>query len=429
MNPEIKRAFLVAVVLGLVACGIVLGLDRSGLLARPQQAIANFVSLPAASGAGSAGMGQYLVAFLLAASVAFLGLVMTRRQWLGLVVAVLLLELAAAAWVFSLYQVRFQPLPALIATLLGFVLPIGYLGLMELGRKRQDEEPAPLEDRPPEPVSVPAPVRAKRPEVAPSSPAGARACEVTAVVCDIANKHDLADECEPAVFVEIVEKFLTQATEAFRKAGAYIEAAGGEGVVAIFGYPEDDQQHAEKAARKAMELTKAFLDANKSGKSEFPVSVGVNAGVSTGTMIMAPVRNNGQRILLATGEPVELARRLCIANRFYGSRVLLGPRTFELACKILVARPIDFLSGIEARERHEIYEPIALALDATRDQITRRDAFWNGVVLYREKRWAEAYSKFQDARDPEGREDRPLQLYLRRIEPLALRLTNAPLEE
>jgi adenylate cyclase len=133
--------------------------------------------------------------------------------------------------------------------------------------------------------------------------------------------------------------------------------------------------------------------------------------------------------MLATGEPVELARRFCIANRFYGSKVLLGPRTFELASKILVARPIDFLSGVDVRERHEIYEPVALALDASRDQITRRDAFWNGVVLYREKRWAEAYSQFQNARGPEGEEDRPLQLYLRRLEPLALQLTNTPLDE
>ena len=88
----------------------------------------------------------------------------------------------------------------------------------------------------------------------------AQACEVTAVVCDIANKHDLAEECEPAVFAEITEKFLAHATEAFRKAGAYIESAGGEGVVAIFGFPESDKQHAEKATRKAMALTQAFSD-------------------------------------------------------------------------------------------------------------------------------------------------------------------------
>ena len=54
-------------------------------------------------------------------------------------------------------------------------------------------------------------------------------------------------------------------------------------------------------------------------------SASVHAGVSSGTMIMAPLKNNGQRSLLATGEPVELARRFCIANRFYGSRILIGP--------------------------------------------------------------------------------------------------------
>jgi adenylate cyclase len=181
--------------------------------------------------------------------------------------------------------------------------------------------------------------------------------------------------------------------------------------------------------RKAMGLTQSFTDANKSSKSDVLRNAGVHSGVSSGTMIMAPVKNNGQRNLLAAGEPVELARRFCIANRFYGSRVLLGPRTFELASKILVARPIDFLSGVDVRERHEIYEPVALALNAPREVITRRDAFWNGVVLYREKRWAEAYSQFQNARGPEGEEDRPLQLYLRRLEPLALQWTNTPLDQ
>ena len=177
-----------------------------------------------------------------------------------------------------------------------------------------------------------------------------------------------------------------------------------------------------------MSLTQPASDANPSAKLDGAVTIGVHAGVSSGIMIMAPVKNNGQRSMLAMGEPVELARRFCIANRFYGSRVLLGPRSFELASKILVARPIDFLTGVDVRERHEIYEPIALALEASREQITRRDAFWNGVVLYREKRWAEAYSQFQNARSPDGSEDRPLQLYLRRLEPLALQLTDTPLE-
>jgi adenylate cyclase len=418
-----KRPLLSALIIGLIAGGIVMGLQRSGVLDRPELVITDLLSRQADVPRKISDNWQYVFVFVLALGVAWMTLVTTRRARLGSIVAILFVELAGGAWVCSLYHVLFQPLPSLAGTALGFLMPIGFLGLAGFAQRRRDRAPA----LSPEAVSVKPPAAVKRPELTPDSTA--QACEVTAVVCDIANKHDLAEECEPAVFVEITQKFLAHASEAFRKAGAYIESAGGEGVVAIFGFPESDKQHAEKATRNAMTLIQAFSDSSKSGKSQGPANVGVHAGVSSGIMIMAPVKNNGQRTLLATGEPVELARRFCIANRFYGTRVLIGPRTFELASKILVARPIDFLSGVDARERHEIYEPVALALEASREQITRRDAFWNGVVLYREKRWAEAYSQFQNARDLGGDEDRPLQLYLRRLEPLALQLTNTPLDE
>ncbi|MEY2488477.1 MAG: adenylate cyclase [Verrucomicrobiota bacterium] len=417
-----KRSLLSALIIGLIAGGIVMGLHRSGVLLRPELAISDLLSRPATTRMVS-DKWHYVFVFILALGVSWMTLVTARRARLAGILAILLVELAGVAWVCSLYQVLFQPLPSIAGTALGFLLPIGFLELVGFAQRRRERAPVLSVEA----IAAKPRARAKRADLAPESVA--QACEVTAVVCDIANKHDLAEECEPAVFAEITEKFLAHATEAFRKAGAYIESAGGEGVVAIFGFPESDRQHAEKATRKAMALTQAFSDSSKSGKSDAPTTIGVHAGVSSGIMIMAPVKNNGQRSMLATGEPVELARRFCIANRFYGSRVLLGPRTFELASKILVARPIDFLSGVDVRERHEIYEPVALALEASRDQITRRDAFWNGVVLYREKRWAEAYSQFQNARGPEGEEDRPLQLYLRRLEPLALQLTNTPLDE
>jgi class 3 adenylate cyclase len=430
-----KRPLLIALIIGLLAGAIVMSLHVSGVLLRPELEIKNLLLRHATTNRTVLDPLQYPLVFILAAGVAWMTLVTTRRARLTFIVLILLLELAAVAWVCALYHVFFQPLLSLGGATLGFLLPLGWIGIagvMERRRSRPAREPrAPRET--PQPAVVPiAPVyekpapRARRGGAALDS--AAKAYEVTAVVCDIANKHDLAEECEPAVFADITERFIAHATDAFREAGAYVESAGGEGVVAIFGFPESDRQHAEKATRKAMALTQSFSDSNKRAKSEALGRAGVHAGVSSGTMIMAPLKNNGQRVMLATGEPVELARRFCIANRFYGSKVLLGPRTFELASKILVARPIDFLSGVDVRERHEIYEPVVLALEASRDEITRRDAFWNGVVLYREKRWAEAYSQFQKARGPEGQEDRPLQLYLRRLEPLALQLTDSPLD-
>jgi class 3 adenylate cyclase len=440
-----KRHVIAALIIGLIVGGLVVGLEMNGWLLRPERAVSGLFPETTTRVMARA---LYAVAFLAAAGVAFLTLAASRRGRMGLIVAILLLELAGVGWVCSLYKVEFQPLPAMAAVVLGYLaslLFIGFAAYLEERRSRPPKiaagptpRPAPISAVPetvrPAPAMVAQPIapppvfekprgRARRGDAL--SDSGARLCEVTAVVCDLANKHDLAEDCEPAVFAEITERFIAHAVQALRAEGAYIESAGGEGVVAIFGFPESDKQHAEKATRKAMALTQSFTNENKSSKSDVLRNAGVHAGVSSGTMIMAPLKNNGAR-MLAAGEPVELARRFCIANRFYGSRVLLGPRTFELASKILVARPIDFLSGVDVRERHEIYEPVALALNASREIITRRDAFWNGVVLYREKRWAEAYSQFQNARGPDGEEDRPLQLYLRRLEPLALQLTSTP---
>ena len=100
--------------------------------------------------------------------------------------------------------------------------------------------------------------------------------------------------------------------------------------------------------------------------------------------------------------------------------------TLDLASDTIIARPIDFVNGVNSQDRHEIYEPLWFATEAGPEHIARRDCFWSGVVLYREKRWAEAYMEFQKARGSENEEDLPLQLYLRRLEPLTLHLTETP---
>ena len=84
------------------------------------------------------------------------------------------------------------------------------------------------------------------------------------------------------------------------------------------------------------------------------------------------------------------------------------------------------MNGVNSQDRHEIYEPLWLATEAGPEHIARRDSFWSGVVLYREKRWAEAYTEFQKARASKEEDDPPLQFYLRRLGPLALRLTETP---
>jgi adenylate cyclase len=412
-----KRSLVTTLILGVLVAAIIGALHASGVLLRFELAATELISHYRSATRLVGNTWQYVLISLLALGVTWLTLTSARRGRIGLLVAILLAELIGLSWVCSLYHTFFQPLPSMAAVLLAFLVAQGWLVFSQrtrshlaktffsqrLSRKqirRMIEGEIPIETEP-------------------------KAHEATVVVCDIANKYDLAEESDPAAFAEATEKFILRTTELFLDAGGYIQAADGEGVVAIFGFPDANAEHADKAVRVTLGLVEAMRKSRQQSNGELLGKCDVHMGVSSGTLIVAPLKDGERPGLLMTGEPVELARRFCVANRFYGSHILIGPRTFELASKHIVARPIDFLSGVNSQERHEIYEPLWLAAEAKPEHIARRDFFWNGVVLYREKRWAEAYSEFQKARGPDNEDDAPLQLYLRRLETLALHLTTA----
>ena len=412
-----KRTSLTVLMIGLVAAATAAVLHAIGLLRPIEHGLSSVLSGQVTSSTASE-VFAYLTACVLGIAVAWLTVNSVLRMRIGLLVAVLAIQLLIAAWVIGLYGRNFQPLPAIIAIGLAFVGTERWLAFIRRSRtqvartffadrlsnkqiRRLVEGDIPLDVHP-------------------------RTYEATVVVCDIANKYDLAEESEPGLFAEATEKFIRRTTNLLLEAGGYIQAADGEGVVAIFGFPDGSADHADKAVRVTLDLVDEFRKGREENNGNGIGNCDVHLGVCSGTLIVAPLQNGNRPGLLTTGEPMELARRFCVANRFYGSRILIGPRTFELASKNIVARPIDFLSGVNSQERHEIYEPLWLAAEAKPEHIARRDFFWNGVVLYREKRWAEAYTEFQKARAPDHDDDPPLQLYLRRLETLALHLTTAP---
>lgn len=414
-----KRPLLATLIVGIFVILIVSAVQLSSRVVQFEATAAQFVSSYGTATRVVANRWQYVIVAVLAFGMAWLTVSSSRRGRMSLVALALALELIGVAWVFSVYHVYFQPLPAIAAVILAYLIADRYAAVALSGRSvtaqsffggrlsNEQVQRVIIGDIPFEPE--------------------AQTCEATVVVCDVANKYDLAEDCEPAEFGRLTEGFIRRATELFLNAGAFIQAADSEGVVALFGFPERDQHHGDKAVRVALNFADQFRDLKESNNGK--ARCDVHLGVSSGTMIVAPMQNGERPSLLTSGEPVELARRFCVANRFYGSRILIGPRTFELASRYIVARPIDFLSGVNSRERHEIYEPLWPAAEAQPEQLARRDSFWNGVVFYREKRWAEAYSEFQKARGPNDDEDAPLQLYLRRLEPLALNLADLPMRE
>jgi adenylate cyclase len=412
-----KRSLFTTLIIGGAIAAIVSVLHATGLLLGIETALGGLVSDYASATRFVSEKWQYVFISLLAFGGVWLGLSRGPRGGARLLIVFLVIELLGLSWVCSLYRVFFQPLPSVFAVVLALIATEGWTAFLR--RDRSHLVRTLFANR----LSKKEFSRVREGTI--SFDVHPKAYEVSVVTCDIADESGFTQDSGLVAFAKTMEEFIRDTAHRLLQAGACLQAADGEGVVAIFGFPGSEPGHAEKALRAVLDVIRD-LRKRQQNNGEIFANYDIHAGVSSGTIIAAPLQASGNPALLISGEPLDLARRFCAANRRYGSKILMDTPTFDLASNTIVARPIDLVNGINSRDRHEIYEPLWLATEASPEHIARRDSFWSGVVLYREKRWAEAYTEFQKARGPEEEDDAPLEFYLRRLEPLALQLTETP---
>jgi class 3 adenylate cyclase len=418
-----KRSLITTLVIGAIVTVVVGILHATRAVAGFEAGVGHLVSNYAAATRVVRPIGQCVFVLLIAVGVVWLSLRNTAagaRKRNYLLCASLVVELLVLSWVCSLYRIFFQPVSCIFAVVLGAAGAEGWMAFLRRDRSHlvrtifanrlSNEEFRRVSNG-----TIPFDGQAKT-------------YEASVVVCDIANRNGFTDASDPASFAETMAKFLRETADDLIEKGAFLQAADGEGVVAIFGFPNAGSQHARDAVCAVLDLTKKFRERQRENEETLR-DWDIQAGVSSGAIIAGAVKDSVHSALLASGEPIELARRFCALNHRYGSSILIDTVTFDRVNESIVARPIDFVSGMNSHDRIEIYEPLWLAAEAGPEHVARRDSFWSGVVLYREKRWAEAYSEFQKARGPEGEVDPALQFYLSRLEPLVLQLTESPVEE
>lgn len=409
-----KRALFGTLWIGAVAAGLAIALEMSGLLARPTRALGRAIGLPPNDTAGFAYL-LFLILLSFAVGWTMLAVAGIARQ-AGLFV-LLILELFGAAWLLRAAEISFPPLPAICAAAGATVLAL-CLNATRASRRRLAAARA-FAGR----LAQPEIDRLTESESPDLSEPGTR--EASFVFCEIANQAELIDDLPPAASAQLACEFLDCARQRFLQDGGYLQAADGEGIRVLFGFPNPSPHHATAAARAALAFREEFHTAG-AARPDSLGKVDLRIGISSGMLVTSWREDSAGPEIVIAGEPFEVARRLARANQIFGSEILLGPRTFSAAGPAIVARPIDFLRSAEPHERLEVYELLSLAEKATAEEIARRDRFWTAIVYFRERRWNEAWGEFNRARAENGAPDPPLQWYLRRLEPLCLQMATDP---
>jgi adenylate cyclase len=403
------RYLKVTLAIGFLVALFVAILFEGGLFVHLDSALAAFTVQPYAPLLQRA--VQYPFFVILAFGIAWTTIDIPRNTLKAVVAVGVLLQVVSLVWVLRLLGVFFSPFPSLLAIILSFGGAFAYSRSEAGSRKRIMRQI--LGDR----VSTKT-FYALLNSTTPLNLEGERR-EVTIVVCEIFNHDDLEGALTAPDYVALTNSFRRNAADFLVERGGYLDECDGESLRVVFGAPLPDTEHAIIACEAALALTERLDEVNAECHGIWKQMFDFRIGINSGEMVVAAYGSRRLGTLSVAGEPVEFARRLCRANLIYGSRILLGTNTFQLAELAIEIRPMELIQRYEDGSREEIYELLALRDVLSFEDLERRDLFWQGVIYYREQLWDDALGLFHSARSSSGA-DGPVEFYIRRIEQLRI---------
>jgi adenylate cyclase len=153
--------------------------------------------------------------------------------------------------------------------------------------------------------------------------------EATILFSDIRGFSTLAEQLQARDVGALLAKHLSAMAEVVLQFGGTIDKFAGDGVMAVFGAPDSQPDHAERALRCAIAMQARQDELNQDLIADGVAPLGVGIGVNTGTVVAGTVGGGGRLEYTVLGDAVNLAQRL--QSEAVAGEILAAASTAEAA--------------------------------------------------------------------------------------------------
>ena len=150
---------------------------------------------------------------------------------------------------------------------------------------------------------------------------GGEEVEVTAMFLDVRDFTGFASGASAVEVVGALNELFERVVPIVHGHGGHVDKFIGDGLLAVFGAPRRDDEHAAHAIGAALEIARAVQDG--------PLAIGI--GLNSGRVIAGNVGGGGRQEFSVIGDAVNVAARVEAATRVTGDAILVAERTRELA--------------------------------------------------------------------------------------------------
>ncbi len=152
--------------------------------------------------------------------------------------------------------------------------------------------------------------------------------EITVLFCDVRNFTPYSERHSPHEVVRLLNAFFAVAVPAIEAEGGTVNAYIGDAVMVIFGAPQFQRDHAQRAVRAAAEVVRRVHSLRDLWKELGAEDFRIGVGVHTGSAVVGTVGSPRRLDYTAIGDTVNTAARIESANKELGSEILISQATF-----------------------------------------------------------------------------------------------------
>ncbi len=215
-----------------------------------------------------------------------------------------------------------------------------------------------------------------------------KAAELTILFSDVRGFTSISEALKPEELREYINQYLTDMSTIIRsKHHGTLDKYIGDAIMAFWGAPVEDPQHARNGvlAALAMQKERKLLNGKFEARGWPPFKIGV--GVNSGNVRVGDMGSQVRRAYTVMGDPVNVASRLEGRTKYYGVGVLVGEATRNLLKDEFVFREIDRIKVKGREEALSIYQPIGLKGEVDRKVLDELKLWDQALRAYRAQQW------------------------------------------
>ena len=215
---------------------------------------------------------------------------------------------------------------------------------------------------------------------------------MTVLFADIAGFTGLSERLGDKI-IPLLSRYLDAVSAEVNSHHGTIDKFIGDAVMAFWGAPASNPDHAAEACRAAFASQRALRELGILDDKGEPLRIRI--GINSGDMLVGNIGSEVRLNYTVIGDSVNVASRLEGANKQYGTEIMIGQETRRLAGDQIFARELDSLAVYGRVGGMPIYELLGIA-GSDIDPSCWVGPYERGLAAYRMRNFTAAIEHFED---------------------------------